>query len=510
MTAAGLPLGALLERRARERPDHELIAMPGGVSVTYAEFDARVNRIAHGLAGQGVGRGDAVAVMLPNRLELLLVSYALKKLGALEVAVNTAFRGAALAHMAGLARPRLLVADATLVPALAEVWDRIDGVERMVVCGEGAEPPAGTRTLSFDEVVADRDDPPRVDVRAGDLATVLFTSGTTGRSKGCALSHRYAVHCGESIVEGLGLVPDDRLYCPFPLHHLDAAFLTVVPALLLGATAAIGERFSVSRFWAELRELGATVFDFMGATLTMLWKAEPRPDDADNPARLAWGVPMPSFRRQFEERFGLALAHCYGLTDGGMVSWESPGAGEPHGSCGRPGRLHEVAILDADGVPVPPGTVGEICLRPREPDAVMHGYHGMPEATLEAFRGLWLHTGDQGRLDEAGHLFFAGRAKDAIRRRGENISAFEVEEGVLEHPAVVECAAVGVPSALSEEDVKVFVVLRPGARLEADELRAFCRARMARHMVPEHVAFVAALPKTQTGKVEKRRLVGGA
>jgi crotonobetaine/carnitine-CoA ligase len=245
----------------------------------------------------------------------------------------------------------------------------------------------------------------------------------------------------------------------------------------------------------------------MGATLTMLWKQDPRPDDADNPVRLAWGVPMPAWRREFEERFSLRLLHCYGLTDGAMPCWEDPDADEPHGSCGKAQPPYELRIADDFDREVEPGTVGEILIRPLEPDVVMQGYWGMPEATLKTFQNLWLHTGDLGRMDEDGHLFFEGRKKDAIRRRGENISAWEIEEVLLSHPAIAEGVAIGVPSELTEEDVKVCIVLRAGESLTPEEVREYCRPRMARFMVPEHVEFLDEIPKTPTGKPEKYKLI---
>jgi carnitine-CoA ligase len=499
-------LGELLEARAGAHPDRPFLVLPEGVRRTYGEFNAEVNRAAHGLAALGIGAGDHVAIMLPNGLEFLWCSYALKKLGAVEVAINTHFRAQGLAHLLRVADAATVITDADHVVHLDDVLDERSVVRRVLIAGREVPALAHLDVHPLDAAIADRTDDPGIAVRDDAPAAVLFTSGTTGPSKGCVLSHRYAVRCGDSIVEPLRLHAGDCLYSPFPLYHLDAAFLTVVPALLLGARAAIGLRFSASRFWAEVRELDATVFDFMGATLAMLRDADPRDDDADNPTRLAWGVPMPPWRAEFEQRFGLRLAHCYGLTDAGMLAWERPDGDEPEGSCGRVLADLEVAILDEEGERLPPGVVGEIAVRPQRAHVVMEGYLGMPAATLETFRGLWLHTGDLGRVDQDGHLFFAGRRKDAIRRRGENISAWEIEMVVDEHPAVVESAAVGVPSPLSEEDVKLFCVLRPGSNLDPDSVRAWCRDRMAKHMVPAFVEFVDALPKTPTGKIAKHEL----
>lgn len=506
-------LGMLLERRAGEHPEREFLVMSGGLRLGYGEFNERVNNLAHGLAANGVAAGDRVAIMLTNSLEFLLASYALKKLGAVEVAVNTGFRGAGLAHVVNLTEAALLITEDEFVEPLAAIGGELQHLRRVALVGEapaaaGALP--GLDVGRFEDLFGERGDNPERAVRDTDLGTVLFTSGTTGPSKGCMLSHRYGVRVAEFINESLGFRQDDCLYCPFPLYHVDAAFLTVAPAILLGARAAIGRRFSASGFWDEVRELEATVFDFMGATLTILWKREPLPDDADNPVRLAWGVPMPGWREEFERRFDLQLVHGYGLTDGGMPCWEDPEGEEPPGSCGRARHPYEVKIFDEHDDEVPTGEVGEIVIRSLEADVVMKGYWGMPEATLETFRNLWLHTGDYGRMDAEGHLFFEGRKKDAIRRRGENISAWEIEEILHQHPAVAEAVAVGVPSELTEEDVKVFVVLHEGAELGEEELREFCQPRMARYMIPEYVEFIDEIPKTPTGKPEKYKLLAAA
>jgi crotonobetaine/carnitine-CoA ligase len=505
-------LASLLERRACETPERPFLVM-ADARLSFGEFNQRVNRVAHGLASGGVGPGDRVGIMLSNSLEFLLASYALKKIGAVEVAINTGFRGPGLVHVVNLTEAELMITEDEFVPALAQVREQLLSLRAVAVVGDADAAAAQLERLEVEAFAAfesERDDDPARAVKTTDLGTVLFTSGTTGPSKGCMLSHRYALRSAEVMSEAIGLRPDDCLYCPFPLYHVDAAFLTVAPAIHLGARAAIGRRYSASGFWDEVRAFEATVFDFMGATLTILWKRDPLPDDADNPVRLAWGVPMPRWRDGFEQRFGLKLVHAYGLTDGGMPCWEDPEGEEPFGSCGRPRHPYEVRILDEYDAEVEPGTVGEIAIRGLEPDVVMKGYWGMPEATLATFRNLWLHTGDYGRMDAGGHLFFEGRKKDAIRRRGENISAWEIEEVLHAHPAISEAVAVGVPSELTEEDVKAVVVLRPGAELGAEELREFCRERMARFMVPEYVEFVAEIPKTPTGKPEKYKLSGAA
>jgi crotonobetaine/carnitine-CoA ligase len=467
---------------------------------TFAQADAEATELAHGLARLGVAPGALVATLLPNCLEAALLPFAVARRGAVFAPVNTAFRGAVLAHVLNLCRAELLILDDTLAHAVADVTPALEHLRRVLVRGDVAAVRAALpalEVLSLDTLRDGARESIPSPNREDELAMLLFTSGTTGRSKGCMLPHRYGPRQAQLMIEHYELRPDDVLYCPFPLFHLDALVLTVLPALELGATAAIGARFSVSGFWDEIRAFGATVFDFMGATLTLLHKAPTRPGDADNPVRLAWGVPVPDWAPAFERRFGLRVVELYGSTDAGIPIYQPLHAPRVPGSCGRAIDAYEVRLADG----------GELAVRPREPGLMNTGYYGMPEATSAAWRDGWFLTGDLATRDADGNYFFAGRRKEVIRRRGENISAFEVEEVVLEHPDVLDAAAYGVPSELSEEDVMVAVVARPGRRVDPAALVAHCDGRMARYMVPRYVDVVEALPRTPTEKVEKYRLI---
>jgi crotonobetaine/carnitine-CoA ligase len=462
-----------------------------GRTVTFAEFDRDVGRLASGLRDAGLERGDRLVVFMRNSLACLHTWFAANRLGAIWAPINTEFRGLTLEHVCALADAKLFVVDADLRHALPQTGARV------LIHGDGPDPLAA---LYADEPVEP------VDVTFADTSGLLFTSGTTGRSKACVLSHRYFLTQASILVRDFGLRHDDVLYCPFPLFHADATALTTVPALLLGATAAISRRFSASRFWDEVREHGATVFDFMGATLAILFKAPPRPDDADNPARLAWGVPVPDWVEEFEARFGVQVVEVYGSVEASIPVTQDLRRPRVPGSCGRVTEGFEVRVHDDLDEPVPPDTPGELVVRPARASTILDGYFGMPDATAEVFRNLWFHSGDIGRIDEDGNVFFIGRRKDAIRRRGENISAFEVEEGILQHPDVLECAAIGVPSELTEEDVKVVLVPRPGSGLTAEAVVAHAEATLARFQVPRFVEFTDALPKTPTGKIAKHLL----
>ena len=498
----------LLADQAQAIPDRVFLRFRDG-DLTFAATDARVDALAAGLAGLGVSRGHSVAVLLPNGADFVVTWLALCRLGAVATLVNTALRGPALVHALGLTTAGLVVVDHTLLAPLGRAAAEGAGLQQAVVVGAtGAGQPdlarAGVELVDVASLsTLDGGAAPSPTHTVTDPAMVLFTSGSTGPSKGCVLSHRYAVRQAQLMIEHFGLRPDDVLYSPFPLFHLDASVLTVMPALVLGATAAIGERFSASGFWDEMRRAGATVFDFMGATLTMLHKRPPAADDADHRVRLAWGVPVPEFAPEFEERFGLRLVEAYGSTDAGVPIYQPLDEPRRPGSCGRAIPQYDIAVVDTEDRAVAAGEVGELVVRPNEPSLMSDGYYGQPEATLASRRNLWFHTGDLVRRDAEGYVYFVGRTSDSIRRRGENISAFEVEEVVKLHPQVLDAAAYGVPSELSEDDVMVAVVVRPGEVLAPTDLLAFCADRMARHMLPRYVDLVVELPRTPTEKVEK-------
>ena len=507
-----LSLGDALRAAAADVPDQPFIRMASG-EWSYGWLDAESDRVAAGLHAQGVRQGDNVSLLLPNCITFAVLWFALAKLGAVTAPVNTAFRGAALRDAIELVQSRLLITDTSLYGALAEVLPALPRISQVVLAGDNgpaADPTTATPACMpyavLRQITPDATTPPRPVVGLADLCLLLYTSGTTGRSKAAMIPHRFVMGHARLVIEGLGLRADDVLYCPYPMYHLDAAVMTIAPALLLRGVAAIGERFSVSRYWDEMRAFKATVFDFMGATLTMLWKQPPSLRDREHVARLGWGVPLPAWAPEFEARFGCRLVELYGSTEAGVMIYTPLDEPRRPGSCGRPIGPFEVALQDEDGFTLGPGVTGELVIRALEPGLLMAGYYGMPEASLQAFRNQWFHTGDLLRQDADGYLYFVGRRKDMVRRRGENISAAEVEQVIESHPAVLSCAVYGVPSELTEEDVMACVVLRPGERSDAPALATWCAARMARFMVPRYLRFAESLPKTPTDKIEKFRL----
>lgn len=491
-TALGPTIDELLAQRARSHANHVFLRFASG-DLTFAEVDEQASRLAAGLASIGVESGATVPVLMANSPEFVISVMALSRLGAVACLINTAFRGPALAHAIGATNARIVLLDKTTVGNLDEIERGLPAAPLRIVVGGRWDDLASAAPIAI---------PPTHS--ATGPAMVLFTSGTTGTSKGCVLSHRYVVRQAELMAQHLGFLETDVFYCPFPLFHIDATVLTVGPALVLGATAAIGERFSVSGFWPEVRRFEATVFDFMGATLTMLHRSGAAPDDADNSVRLAWGVPVPDeIANEFERRFGLQLVELYGSTDAGIPMYHPIDQPRRPGSCGIVIDAYEAQLHDDDGFEVAIGEVGELVVRPNEPSIMADGYLGLPEATLSARRNLWFHTGDRLRRDADGFHYFIGRRADNIRRRGENISAFEVEEVVKLHPDVLDAAAFGVPSDLTEDDLMAAVVVRPGSTIAPEALVEFCTSRSGRHMVPRFFDFVDDLPRTPTEKIRK-------
>ena len=490
-------LGELFQTAVRESGQAEFLRTSTG-SLSFAEASSWSAAVAGGLLRHGVKPGDRVVVASGNRPEIVVTWLACLRIGACFAPINPETPSMHVPSLLAALSPSAVITENTRSSEFKR-WATDAGLAPAVIAfSESCADAISWKSIETAEPLQKW-----ASAHESDWAAVMCTSGTTGPSKGVVLSHRWFTKICETTARYWGFSASDRFYCPLPLYHMDGLAMTVVPAIYHGTTAAIGERFSVRRFWDEVRDFDATVFDFLGSTLTLLWKQAPRSDDAENPARLGWGVPLPPFRDAFEERFGCTLVDCYGSTDIGIPVYGRVGEVKPEGSCGLVVEGYEVAILDDHGQRVEPDAVGEIAVRTSEPHIILEGYVGQADATLQAWRGLWHHTGDLGRMDAAGYLYFEGRATDSIRRRGENISAQELEAIVLTHDAVLDAVAVGVPSELTEEDVKVVAAVRDGWELSASDLAEWLAGVVPRYMTVRYVEIVERLPITDTGKVAK-------
>jgi crotonobetaine/carnitine-CoA ligase len=523
-----------LERQTERTPDRALLQYQA-LRRSYAEVLADSLRAAAALDALGVRAGDNVCLMLGNSPTYLYAWFGLARLGAVAVPINVHTRGDGLAYVLDHSRARLLIVEPELLARVEALEPRPPGLTTIVLAGRSVGPSLD-RPVFADLIAAAEPRAPAPAVPSESVAAILYTSGTTGPPKGVMLSHHAYLSSAACFAEQMvGATADDTLYTSLPLFHINAQAHTVLPAIHLGATIAIGQRFSASGFWDDIRQHRATIFNSLAAMIPILCKQPPGPGDRDHRARLTACAATPrDVWREFEDRFGVRIVEGYGLTETAGFCVANPLDATRVGSIGRPLDFVEARVVDGNGRRLPPDQRGEIAIRARGQHLLMEGYYRDREASARAARptadgqpasppgdapvgpgdpaetvdggGAWFHSGDAGYADADGYLYFVDRIKQSIRRRGENISSWEVEKVVNAHPAVLESAAVGCPSELGEEEVRVFVVARSGERLDPLDLIRWCEARMAYFMVPRYVDLRPDLPKTATERVEKYRL----
>ncbi len=487
-------MATLLRRGADEWGDRPCLRVDGR-ALTYAETADAAARAAGMLAEAGIGAGDRVAVMTENRWEILALLLGCAWSGAVLVPVNAASRGPGHAHVLADSGPKLFAVEAGLEGFVVG----LPGAERIWLIGgaPGAAP--------FEPFPGPG---PRLDPAAvgpADALAILYTSGTTGRSKGVICPNAQFTWWGENVGAWLDLRADDVLYTCLPLYHTNA-LNAFVQALTVGAEFVVGPRFSASRFWERIVEADATVTYLLGTMVSILLAREPGPLDRSHRVRVALSpATSPGASTGFEERFGVRLVDGHGMTETNGTIGPRDGVQRP-GWMGRAMPGFDVRIVDDAGADAPDGSPGELVLRADEPLAFARGYWGLPDATAAAWRDGWFFTGDRVVRDDEGFVRFLDRTKDAIRRRGENISSWEVEQVLQRHPAVAAAAAVPYPSELGEDDVLVYVVPREGHTVEPAELILFCEPLLARFALPRYVEILDELPLTENGKIRKVEL----
>jgi crotonobetaine/carnitine-CoA ligase len=492
---------AMLEHWASVQPAKVFAVFADGSTWTYAETLDVTIRTANALRALGVRQGERVMVWLPTSADCLRVWFGLNYLGAVFVPLNLAYRGNLLQHALTLSEARIGIVHAELHERLGDIDCK--QLETIVVLGGDAQPVEGLTVLPERTLQSNDRNPPALEreIAPWDLQSIIFTSGTTGPSKGVLSSY---VHLYSMAVSAPFLDGDDRYMITLPMFH-SGGVMPVTAMLIHGGSIAIVESFNTENFWPTIRRAQITTVILLGVMGSFLLKRPPSDDDKMHTLRTCTYVPLNDTAPQFHERFGTDIHTHFNMTEISMpiVSQANPTA---LGSAGRPRAGVEVRLVDENDCEVPVGAIGEMIVRTDCPWAMNHGYAANPEATARAWRNGWFHTGDGFRRDAEGNFFFVDRLKDAIRRRGENISSFEVESEVLAYPAVREAAAVAVKSEVAEDEVMAVVALREGEAFDPADLLDFLRPRMAHFMIPRYVRVVDALPRTPTAKIEKVKL----
>ncbi|MGX1309211.1 crotonobetaine/carnitine-CoA ligase [Amorphus suaedae] len=492
-------------RRQAERYGTRSLFKCDDDTIAFGEALTEARRFAALFASAGVGRGDRVALICGNCPEFVRLFLGLAWLGAVSVPINTASRGFQLHHILANSGAKILVVQDTFFGALETVDFSDLPVERIWAVGPGAPPSPLEGAPPLEPLPEPTGEVEAAESKPGDLLTILYTSGTTGLSKGVCCPHAqffwWALYTGRQ----LRVVEGDVLHTPLPLFHTNA-LNCFFQALLHGATQVVERRFSVTEFWPALARSGATVTYLLGAMVPMLLSRAASAVESAHSVRvaLAPGVPE-NFHAPFTERTKIVLLDGFGTTESNAVIASTPDSRKP----GWMGRLidgFQARVVDDDDNELPDGEPGELILRGDEPFSIATGYFGMPDKTVETWRNLWLHTGDRVVRDADGFYRFVDRMKDAIRRRGENISSYEVEQVLTSHPAVSLAAVFPVKSDLAEDEVMATLVLKEGAHVSEAEIVHFCEGKMSYFAIPRFIAFADELPRTESGKIQKYKL----
>lgn len=499
---------AALSRAVAAQPDRVMLDFSGDL-YTYAQVDALSTRMAHAFRKLGVRAGHTVLSMLDNNIDAVVCWLAVNKLCSVSVPINTALRGEFLRHQIADSGAALLVVEADYLPRLASVAGELPEARTVLHRGAAQDAALGPLRLApLDLHRGDDDSALEMQPNPTDLACLIYTSGTTGPSKGCMIGYNYMCNLARQQLRAGPAAASDITITPLPLFHLNAMCVGVIATLLVGARLAVVARFSVSMFWPEVERSGATIASILGSMGSLLASA-PDTDAAKRcfgQIHTVRGNPFTQeVKATWKSRFGARQVggNGYGLTEAAVVTSLRAGEYAAPGSSGRRIPEFDVRIVDAQDRELPAGQAGEIIIRPLWPDIMFQGYWRRPEDTLKLMRNLWFHSGDIGRFDDDGFFYFVDRKKDYLRRRGENISSFEMESAFSRHPALLEVAVHAVPSDKGEDDVKVTAILRPGATLLPEALFAWAMDSVPYYALPRYIEFRDSMPKNPQGRVLK-------
>ncbi|MCO5147347.1 MAG: AMP-binding protein [Aquamicrobium sp.] len=506
--AAWTTIPALLRERAATHGDSMHVEIAGR-RLTIGEVDRLSDRMAAAFHAAGVRKGDRVCCFMSSSMEGFLTWMGAAKLGAIWAPLNSGLIGDDLSYTLNDADAAVLVVDDACREKVVALGDAVRIPQLPLHTGEGVVDGFLPFASLFHAV--SEGPPPVVPLEASDPAVILYTGGTTGMPKGVLLPHFAWIGSGYRVVDGFGLTGQDRYYSVLPMFHVGGLMCGLIGPLVAGCSTTLDPAFSVTRFWSRVRETRATVIDPIGTMIALLVRLPPGKDDRNHCVRASLGVfsqTAPEIWQEFSRRHGIPFLNCYSSSEvGGAVLVHNRMNPDKQGSNGRTWGWADIRIVDAEGKDVPAGVIGQILLRSNVPHAFMLGYYNKPERTAESMRDGWYHSGDLGFLDDEGDLTFTGRQAHWLRRRGENISAYEVERIVARFPGVVEAVVVGVPSELGEEDVKAFLIVEPGAAVDFAALVRWCEERMAHFKVPRFLEIVGDFPRSTTKReVERHKL----
>ena len=513
-------LGRILYLQAQQIPDKPCYLVDDRV-YSFREVNSIVNRYAAGLSSLGVKQGDRVVIFMRSCVEFIMMAYASNKLGAVWVPINGDYKGSWLAEAITESKGTVLVSDTDKLPRVQEALllnkESQGGYGKLIVKSiSGAAVPAGATNLAGFDKLSDAE-PPKINIHYGDTCAILWTSGTTGKSKGVMQPHNVWINSAESAKDYFEIREGDVIYNCMPLYNTGAWITSIFRALIVGLPVALDEHFSASHFWSRIKHYKATETTTLGAMHMFLWNLPETPDDANTTLRNANMIPVPPHLvKPFMKRWGLSrIQKGYGQSEAALImrcSEDGVKQWKPN-SLGTMAPGVEVKILDDEGKECPPGTPGEFCLKPTRPYAIFNGYFENPEATAKAWHrntpnGDWYRTGDLGVRDQDGDFFFVDRKSDFIRDKGRNISSLQVEAQVMQHPAVAAVACFGIPSQhiQNEAELKIDVILKPGMSVTPEELARFINDNAPYFFVPRYIEFVTELPYTPTNKVQKYKL----
>jgi crotonobetaine/carnitine-CoA ligase len=495
----------ILEDACRSNPDKIFLYFKSA-RITYKDFWENACRAANWFMKLGIKRGDRVCVSLPNCPEFLYIWLGLSHIGGIIVPINISYKEEESAHILRHSECSALVGNEDTLANTKRVRLGMGHLNHIISTSEAPDP----GVLNFRPFMEENSEhSPPVRITEDDISSIMYTSGTTGVPKGVMVTQRAYTCCGQGYTHWADITHQDRLFTCLPLYHANAQYYSTMGSLAAGASLILEDRFSASLFWGQIRSYKATIFNFIGMMVAILMKQPESPDDHENPVRIAYGTPAldKELQDRFEDRFGLTILSGYALTECPFGTIQPLHGIRKSKSIGLP-RYHpefenKIRVVDENGQEVPVGQVGELIIKN---PTVTPGYFRNPEETKRAVRDGWLYTGDNASRDEEGYFYFVDRKKDVIRRRGENFSSIEVEDVLNSHPQVLECAVIGIPSELTDEEVKAYVVPRSGEKIEPAELFEWCGKKLAKFKVPRFLEFRDFLPKTPTHRVEKYKL----